>query len=92
MIRLAFATSTCLPPEILLMDEWLAAGDAHFLAKAQRRLENFIRGSSILVLASHSMKLIQEWCTHGVLLHQGRAVTIGKIDEVIAAYQEMSAG
>ena len=54
MIRLGFAVSTCIPPEILLMDEWLSAGDARFLDKAQRRMEAFVGSSSILVLASHS--------------------------------------
>src|SRR6185437_6034347 len=65
MIRLAFAISTCVPPEILLMDEWLAAGDAQFLAKAHRRMESFVRSSSILVLASHSLPLVEQWCNRG---------------------------
>ena len=43
MIRLGFAVSTCIPPEILLMDEWLSAGDASFLEKAQRRMETLRR-------------------------------------------------
>jgi ABC-2 type transport system ATP-binding protein/lipopolysaccharide transport system ATP-binding protein len=88
MIRLAFAITTCIPPDILLMDEWLAAGDAHFLSKAHKRLETFVRASSILVLASHSMKLIEEWCTRAILLHQGRVVADGDPKEIVAAYQE----
>src|SRR5262249_57206703 len=51
MIRLGFAVSTCIPPEILLMDEWLAAGDARFLEKAQRRMEAFVASSSIPLFA-----------------------------------------
>src|SRR5713226_2801596 len=45
MVRLAFAISTCIAPQILVMDEWLAAGDARFLAKAQQRMADFVRGS-----------------------------------------------
>jgi len=89
MIRLAFAISTCIPPEILLMDEWLAAGDAHFLAKAHKRLEAFVRASSILVLASHSMPLLEEWCSRAILLQQGRVIADGKVKEIVAAYDEL---
>jgi ABC-type polysaccharide/polyol phosphate transport system ATPase subunit len=91
MIRLAFAISTCIPPDILIMDEWLTAGDARFLAKAQHRIAEFVRHSSILVLASHSMQLVEEWCSRGALLHHGRVLTIGPIAEVIDAYRDLIA-
>jgi len=74
------------------MDEWLTAGDARFLAKAQQRIEEFVRHSSILVLASHSMQLVEEWCSHGLLLDHGRALAIGPIGEVLAAYRDLIAG
>jgi len=89
MIRLAFAISTCVPPDILIMDEWLTAGDAQFLEKAQRRIENFVRGSSILTLASHSTELVERWCNRGILLHHGRVLSIGSIKEVISAYRRL---
>lgn len=89
MIRLAFAISTCVRPEILIMDEWLTAGDAHFLEKAQQRIEGFVRNSSILVLASHSMGLVAQWCNRGLLLDRGRIVTLGPINEVISLYQRL---
>ena len=92
MIRLAFSISTCIPPDILIMDEWLTAGDAQFLDKAQRRVEEFVRGSSILVLASHSTQLVEQWCNRAILLHQGRLMTIGPVKEVVAAYQRLIAG
>jgi ABC-type polysaccharide/polyol phosphate transport system ATPase subunit len=92
MIRLAFAISTCVPPDILIMDEWLAAGDAQFLGKAQRRVEEFVRASSILVLASHSLELVEEWCHRGILLHHGRVVAAGPIGEIAAAYRRLIAG
>ena len=86
MVRLGFAVSTCIPPEILLMDEWLSAGDASFLDKAQRRMEKFVGSSSILVLASHSTDLLRRWCNRGLLLQQGRIATQGDIEEVLEAY------
>ena len=92
MIRLAFSISTCIPPDILIMDEWLTAGDAQFLDKAQRRVEEFVRGSSILVLASHSTQLVEQWCNRAILLHQGGLMTIGPVKEVVAAYQRLIAG
>jgi ABC-type polysaccharide/polyol phosphate transport system ATPase subunit len=86
MIRLAFAVSTCIPPEILLMDEWLAAGDSRFLAKAQRRMEEFVRSTSILVLASHSAPLLEQWCNRAIWLQDGRIAREGDVKEVGAAY------
>jgi ABC-type polysaccharide/polyol phosphate transport system ATPase subunit len=89
MVRLALAISTCMPPEILIMDEWLSAGDALFLEKAQRRIESFVRDSNILVLASHSLELIEKWCNRGILLDQGHVVAMGPVREIIAAYQQL---
>lgn len=86
MVRLAFAISTCVPPDILLMDEWLSAGDARFLSKAKTRMANFVNRASILVLASHSMDLLLEWCQTGILLDYGQVVAVGPISEVVDAY------
>jgi ABC-type polysaccharide/polyol phosphate transport system ATPase subunit len=86
MIRLGFAISTCVPPEILLMDEWLSAGDDRFLSKAQRRMEDLLDRSSIMVLASHSLPLLQKWCNRGVLLQKGHVAAVGDIMDVIAVY------
>ncbi|MDE3110923.1 MAG: ABC transporter ATP-binding protein [Acidobacteriota bacterium] len=87
MVRLAFAISTCVPPEILVMDEWLSAGDARFLDKARKRMADFVGQSSILVLASHSMDLLLEWCKTGILLDHGHIVAAGPIADVVAAYK-----
>jgi ABC-type polysaccharide/polyol phosphate transport system ATPase subunit len=86
MVRLGFAISTCMPAEILLMDEWLSAGDARFLDKAQRRMERFVGSSSILVLASHSTDLLCKWCNRGIMLQHGRIVAHGDVNDVVAAY------
>ncbi|MBV9200088.1 MAG: ABC transporter ATP-binding protein [Alphaproteobacteria bacterium] len=88
VIRLCFAIATSVRPEILLMDEWLAAGDARFLAKARRRMADFVGASSILVLASHSIPILEEWCNRAILLDHGRIVEMGSVKEIAAAYQQ----
>jgi ABC-type polysaccharide/polyol phosphate transport system ATPase subunit len=91
MVRLCFAVATSLRPEILVMDEWLAAGDAAFLNKARQRMEDFLSSTSILVLASHSLSLVKEWCNRAILLDQGRIVAAGGVEEVSAVYESASA-
>jgi lipopolysaccharide transport system ATP-binding protein len=59
-MRLGFAVSTAIEADIILMDEWLSVGDSEFILKAEKRLENFIKRSSILVIASHSNDLIEK--------------------------------
>jgi ABC-2 type transport system ATP-binding protein/lipopolysaccharide transport system ATP-binding protein len=85
-VRLAFAVSTCIPPEILIMDEWLSAVDERFLEMAHKRLAAFIGSSNIVLLATHSMPLLREWCNRGILLDQGRVVVNGGIEDAIDAY------
>jgi ABC-type polysaccharide/polyol phosphate transport system ATPase subunit len=82
VVRLCFTIATAFPPEILLLDEWLAAGDAGFLTKAHQRMEAFVSGSSIVVLASHQLELLQKWCNRALLLDNGRIAAIGTVDEV----------
>jgi lipopolysaccharide transport system ATP-binding protein len=59
-MRLGFAVSTIIPADIILMDEWLSVGDNNFLIKAEKRLQDYIKKSSILVIASHSEELISK--------------------------------
>jgi ABC-type polysaccharide/polyol phosphate transport system ATPase subunit len=63
MVRLCFAVATSVHREILLMDEWLAGGDAGFLMKVHQRMEDFLSDTSILVLASHSMERCENGAT-----------------------------
>jgi ABC-2 type transport system ATP-binding protein len=84
--RLAFAISTCVDPEILLLDETIAAGDAAFMQKARRRLEDVVARTGILVFASHSESLIRELCNKAVLLEHGRVVGMGTVDDVFHRY------
>jgi ABC-type polysaccharide/polyol phosphate transport system ATPase subunit len=86
-MRLAFAVSTCIHPDILLMDEWLSVGDASFVEKAEKRLSHLVDSSSILVLASHAADLIRRTCNKAVLLERGKVIGFGGIEEVLAVYQ-----
>jgi lipopolysaccharide transport system ATP-binding protein len=70
-LRLAFAVATHGQPEILLMDEWILAGDEGFRAKASTRLENLVNSAKILVLASHDRNLIATWCNRVFRLRDG---------------------
>jgi ABC-2 type transport system ATP-binding protein/lipopolysaccharide transport system ATP-binding protein len=90
-VRLAFAVSTSIPREILLMDEWISAGDNRFLERARARMSGLVGSSNILVLASHSMALLRQWCNRGVFLQQGRILLDGDLEEAIAAYQASTA-
>lgn len=91
LLRLSFAVATCANPEILVMDEWVLAGDAHFLGKARRRLEMFIDRSSILVLATHTESLLEEWCTKLILLDRGSLIAVGSPKDMIRLYHERAA-
>lgn len=86
-LRLTFAIATCFKPEILLMDEWIVAGDAHFMEKAERRVNNFVRDASVLVLASHDIEICRRWCNKALWLERGAVRQFGDIDSVIEAYQ-----
>ena len=87
VLRLAFAISTAIDVDILLLDEIVAAGDHRFQEKAQRRLDDMVANASLLVLVSHSMETVQRFCSRTLWLEQGRLRLDGPTDEVIAAYQ-----
>ena len=73
-LRLAFSICTTFPADIILMDEWLAVGDADFSKKAETRLMEFINKSSILVLASHDAGQVQKICTRVLTMDHGRII------------------
>jgi lipopolysaccharide transport system ATP-binding protein len=85
-LRLAFAVSTVIRPEILLMDEWLSVGDEGFKAKASERLTTVVDASKILVLASHSRELLEKVTNKVLWLEHGEAKMFGPSAEVLDAY------
>jgi lipopolysaccharide transport system ATP-binding protein len=90
LLRLGFAIATSIDPEILLMDEWMAAGDAAFLARAQARMYELIGQSGILVMASHSLELLRMVCNKAVWLDHGEVRAFGPAGETIDAYLSVS--
>ena len=82
-VRLSFAMATVIAPEVLLMDEWLLAGDADFMQRAKERLVELVQGADILVLATHDMDVVREWCTRAIRLEGGRIVADGPVAEVV---------
>lgn len=86
--RLSFAIATTIDPGILLLDEGLATGDAHFTKKAGDRINELMGRSSGLVLAAHSNGIIQDFCTSCIFLEHGRIVAAGDVDHVIKEYSD----
>jgi len=85
-MRLSLSIATAVQPSILLMDEWLLAGDAAFMEKSRARVEQFIEKTHIVVVASHSERTIRQWCNKAIFLKSGRVETIGSVDEVLLQY------
>jgi len=73
-MRLAFAISTSVSADIILMDEWMSAGDASFADKAQARLRRMLDNAKIFVLASHNEQLIRKSCNKLMRLNHGEIV------------------
>ncbi len=87
-LRLAFALSTMIETDILLMDEWLGAGDARFRAKVKDRMGGLVEQSRALVLASHSTPLLKQLCNKGLVLSKGDQLFYGPLDEALELYDE----
>ena len=87
LLRLAFAVSTALKPDILLMDEIIGAGDFHFQRKARERLDHLLEAAKILVIASHDENVIKKFCDKVILLDVGRVAFFGDVDEGLARYK-----
>jgi ABC-type polysaccharide/polyol phosphate transport system ATPase subunit len=88
-MRLAFAVSTCVQPEILLLDEVIGAGDTHFMEKAQRRMAEMTDRAKILVIASHAVSQITTLCNKALLLHEGEVLDFGPVEPILERYKAM---
>lgn len=87
-MRLSFAIATAFEPEILILDEWLSAGDNAFKQKATERMQTFVERAGILVMASHSSKLLLDNCNYAIWLENGKIRAQGETEELLNAYQE----
>ncbi|WP_245447473.1 ABC transporter ATP-binding protein [Nitratireductor sp. OM-1] len=83
--RLAFSVATCLEPEILLMDEWIGAGDPQFQEKARERMDNLAKKAGIIVLASHNHGLLKKTCNKILELERGQVKGLYKVDQWTSA-------
>ena len=85
-VRLAFSIATSFRPDILILDEWLSAGDATFRNKAAKRMKDLVSQSGIFVIATHQPELMRSMCNKGVVLQKGRVVFNGALDEALAIH------
>lgn len=88
-VRLAFAIAAHLEPEILVVDEVLAVGDAQFQKKCLGRMDTVAHSGRTVLFVSHNMATIQRLCTRGIFLEEGRLVEDGPIPQIVARYNAM---
>lgn len=86
--RLAFSIATVVEPEILIVDEVLAVGDAAFQEKSKKRMMSLMSGGTTVIFVSHSMDQIREMCDRVVWLDHGKLKMIGTTQEVCDAYEK----
>lgn len=86
-VRLAFAMVTEVYPEILLLDEWLSAGDMFFMEKANKRMEVLAESIKIMVLATHSTDLTLKWCNKALVLNSGTGIFFDDVESAIEYYE-----
>jgi lipopolysaccharide transport system ATP-binding protein len=85
-VRLGFAVASCIVPDILLVDEVLAVGDARFRQKCMNRIQELLNRGTSIIFVSHNLWLVQSICTSGLYMNRGEVKLAGKISEVIDAY------
>jgi ABC-type polysaccharide/polyol phosphate transport system ATPase subunit len=86
--RLGFSIATAVDPDILLLDEVLATGDAAFRAKSKARVVELVRAAKAVVLVTHDMSWVTEYCNRALLIEKGRVVADGEPHEVVELHRE----
>ena len=89
MMRLAFSVATIVEPEILIVDEILAVGDASFQQKSRARMLELMKGGTTVLFVSHTMSQIREMCDRVLWLDHGTVKMIGETQQVCDAYETM---
>ncbi len=90
-LRLAFSVATAFRPDILILDEWLSAGDESFQSKARDRLTSLIDRTGIFAFASHSSTLQQKMCNKALVLQKGRVAFLGDVGEALEFHKKAQA-
>jgi ABC-type polysaccharide/polyol phosphate transport system ATPase subunit len=92
IVRLGFAIATAIEPEILIVDECLSAGDIAFQEKARKRMESMIEKANLIVMVSHDLVALSEFCNRIVWMEQGTVRMDGSPDIVLEAYRKAMLG
>jgi ABC-type polysaccharide/polyol phosphate transport system ATPase subunit len=87
--RLGFAIATDVQPDILILDEVLAVGDERFKKKCKQRLKNFWDANATVLLVSHELSLVEQFCDRVIWLDKGKIKCVGSAGEVIDYYRDM---
>jgi ABC-2 type transport system ATP-binding protein/lipopolysaccharide transport system ATP-binding protein len=87
VMRLAFSIATVVNPDILIVDEILAVGDADFQEKSKKRMLELMGGGTTVLFVSHSLEQIREMCDHVLWLEHGQEKLYGDTQMVCDAYQ-----
>jgi ABC-type polysaccharide/polyol phosphate transport system ATPase subunit len=85
-MRLAFSLATAMHPDILVLDEIFAGGDASFLEKARARMHNMIDNANIMIMVSHDHQLVKSLCNRVIWMDHGKLVADGTPDDIVARY------
>ena len=91
-MRVAFATAIHVDPDILVIDEALAVGDARFQQKCFRKFRDFQNAGKTILLVTHDRFSVPKFCSEALILNQGRLLTRGEPREVVEAYSALLAG
>jgi len=87
-MRLAFAVATARRPDVLIIDEALAVGDASFREKCLSRISEYKAQGTVLLFVSHSMEMVKSFCERAVLLENGKITGDGNAEQIIAQYNQ----
>jgi lipopolysaccharide transport system ATP-binding protein len=85
--RLTFATAISVDPDILIVDEALAAGDAFFVSKSMRRIEEICKSGATVFFVSHSLNLVRRFCSEVIHIEKGRIKSIGSPEVICKQYE-----
>ena len=87
IVRLGFAVAACIEPDILLVDEVLAVGDASFRQKCLKRIQSLLEDGTSIIFVSHNLYLVQAVCSKALYIQKGRVLLDGETNDVVEAYE-----
>jgi len=87
-MRLAFSVAVNVDPDILLLDEVLAVGDAAFAEKSRARMNEFKARVKTILLVTHDLATVTSWCHQALWLDKGKVCALGNPEEVVTRYCE----